>query len=83
MYKTNRYEVLKVIWPYATSQGGSTTIGEMPRHCAVQSEESWWNDWKHAIRYALLEKRKGWVTAEDRIEVAMMPVSSREWVSSV
>jgi hypothetical protein len=80
MYKTNRYEVLKAIWPYATSQPGSAASETMPRQCAVQSEESWWNDWKNAIRYAVLQKRKGWVTAEDRIEAAMRPAyNSREW----
>ena len=33
----------------------------------------WWSDWKEAIRRAVLERRKGWVSIEDRLEVAMRP----------
>ena len=65
---TNKYEVLQIVWPYA-----SLPPGEDGRKYAVQSEESWWNDWKEAIRHAVLNGRKGWVTAEDRLEFLMAP----------
>jgi hypothetical protein len=65
---TKRYEVVKIVWPYA-----SVPPGEDDRKFAVQSEESWWNDWKDAIRHAILSGRKGWVTVEDRLEFLMAP----------
>ena len=43
------------------------------KNYAVQSEDAWWNDWSNAIKYAVLTKRKGWVTAEDRMDAAMEP----------
>jgi hypothetical protein len=65
---TKRYEVIKIVWPYA-----SVPPGDEDRKCAVQSEESWWSDWKDAIRHAVLSGRKGWVTVEDRLEFLMAP----------
>ncbi|TVY31813.1 hypothetical protein LSUB1_G008624, partial [Lachnellula subtilissima] len=56
------------IWPYA-----DVPRGETGRRCAVQEEEMWFNDWKDAIRHAVLGRRRGWVTGEDRLEFLMEP----------
>ncbi|KUJ14168.1 uncharacterized protein LY89DRAFT_589743 [Mollisia scopiformis] len=65
---TKKYEVVKSIWPYA-----DVARGEYGRRCAVQEEEVWFADWRDAIRHAILSKRRGWVTAEDRLEFLMVP----------
>jgi hypothetical protein len=65
---TKKYEVIKSIWPYA-----DVPRGETGRRCAVQEEEMWFNDWKDAIRHAVLGQRRGWVTGEDRLEFLMEP----------
>jgi len=65
---TKKYEVVKSIWPYA-----DVPRGELGRRCAVQEEEMWFNDWKDAIRHAVLGRRRGWVTGEDRLEFLMEP----------
>jgi len=62
----NTYEVVKAVWPFATHKAG-----EPGRRCAVQSEETWWREWKDPIRYAIASKRKGWVTNEDKLEAIM------------
>ncbi|KAJ9131570.1 hypothetical protein NKR23_g11715 [Pleurostoma richardsiae] len=61
-----QYEVAKAVWPFATHPHG-----EEGRRCAVQSEETWWREWKDPIRYAVATKRHGWVTNEDKLEVIM------------
>lgn len=77
---TKRYAPVKVVWPYASAPPDS---GD--RTFAVQSEERWWNDWKDAIRFALLTKRRGWVTMEDQLELLMAPgnmvAAPAEWGS--
>ncbi|KAF8851162.1 hypothetical protein BDZ45DRAFT_750912 [Acephala macrosclerotiorum] len=65
---TKKYEIIKSVWPYA-----DVARGEQGRRCAVQEEEVWFTDWKDAIRHAVLGKRRGWVTAEDRLEFLMEP----------
>jgi hypothetical protein len=65
---TKKYEVIKSVWPYA-----DVARGEQGRRCAVQEEEVWFADWKDAIRHAVIGKRKGWVTVEDRLEFLMEP----------
>ena len=65
---TKKFEVIKSVWPYAdVARGGEG------RRCAVQEEETWFNEWKDAIRHAVLVKRRGWVTVEDRLEFLMEP----------
>ncbi|AEO66974.1 uncharacterized protein THITE_2115606 [Thermothielavioides terrestris NRRL 8126] len=64
-----RYEVVKAVWPFATMPRGAEAGGE--RRCAVQSEETWWREWRDPIRYAIATKRHGWVTNEDKLEVLM------------
>jgi hypothetical protein len=39
----------------------------------VQEEEVWFTNWKDSIRHAILGRRKGWVTNEDRLEFLMEP----------
>ena len=63
-----RYEVVKSIWPYATS---IRDTGNETRKWVVQSEEVWWGEWKGAVRHAVLRRRRGWVTIEDQIEQQM------------
>jgi len=65
---TKKYEVVKAIWPYA-----DVARGEAGRRCAVQEEDTWFADWRDAIRHAVVMKRKGWVTVEDRLEFLMEP----------
>ncbi len=46
------------------------------------SEETWWVAWRDAIRFAVLGRRKGWVTVEDQLEFLMNPQAGRvvrEW----
>ncbi|KAL1840563.1 hypothetical protein VTJ49DRAFT_337 [Mycothermus thermophilus] len=65
-----RYEVVKAVWPFATMPRGSDP-GDEGRRCAVQSEETWWREWREPIRYAIASKRVGWVTNEDKLEIIM------------
>lgn len=61
-----KYEVVKAVWPFATHKNG-----EPGRRCVVQSEETWWREWKDPIRYSITTKRHGWVTSEDKLEAIM------------
>ncbi|KAM7202067.1 hypothetical protein V8F33_003074 [Rhypophila sp. PSN 637] len=62
----NKYEVVKAVWPFATHKNG-----EVGRRCVVQSEETWWREWRDVVRYAIATKRQGWVTNEDKLESIM------------
>lgn len=62
----NKYEVVKSVWPFA-----STRSGEPGRKCAVQTEETWWREWRGPIGHAIAQKRQGWVTVEDKLEAVM------------
>jgi hypothetical protein len=62
----HKYEVVKAVWPFATAKSG-----EPDRRCMVQSEETWWREWKDPIKYAISQKRHGWVTVEDKLEAVM------------
>lgn len=61
-----KYEVIKAVWPFATTRNG-----EPGRKCVVQSEDVWWREWRQPIRYAISQKRQGWVTVEDKLEAVM------------
>ncbi|KAK5651548.1 hypothetical protein OQA88_11913 [Cercophora sp. LCS_1] len=61
-----KYEVVKAVWPFATGQ-----MGEQGRRCAVMSEDVWFREWKDVIKYAIMTKRQGWVTNEDKLEFIM------------
>lgn len=65
---TKKYEIVKSVWPYA-----DVARGEQGRTCMVQEEEVWFANWKDSIRHAILGRRKGWVTVEDRLEFLMEP----------
>ncbi|KAK4236365.1 hypothetical protein C8A03DRAFT_35739 [Achaetomium macrosporum] len=65
-----KYEVVKAVWPFATMPRGAE-VGGGGRRCAVQSEETWWREWREPIRYAIANKRHGWVTNEDKLELLM------------
>jgi hypothetical protein len=65
---TKKYEIIKSIWPYA-----DVPRGDQGRRCAVQEEEVWFANWKDSIKHAVLGRRKGWVTSEDRLEFLMEP----------
>jgi hypothetical protein len=69
---TKKYEVVKIVWPYA-----DVVRGEQGRRVAVQEEDVWFANWKDSIRHAVLGKRHGWVTVEDRLEF-MMEMSAAE-----
>lgn len=69
---TKKYETVKAVWPFSDKPGGAN------RRFVVQSEEEWWNDWRDAIRHAVLVRRNGWVTVEDRLEFLMAPGVDRE-----
>lgn len=72
--KTSKYDVVKAIWPYANLAPDSDgEVVDGARTWAVKSEASWWNDWKDAIRGAVLSRSRGWVTVEDYMEWAMGP----------
>lgn len=62
----NKYEVVKAVWPFATLKNG-----EQGRRCIVRSEDLWWLEWRDPIRYAISQKRQGWVTVEDKLEAVM------------
>ncbi|KAH8681288.1 hypothetical protein BX600DRAFT_505001 [Xylariales sp. PMI_506] len=62
----SKYEIVKAVWPFATSKNGDPS-----RKCLVQSEKTWWEEWKDPIKYAIATKRHGWVTNEDKLECIM------------
>ncbi|KIN07840.1 hypothetical protein OIDMADRAFT_22692 [Oidiodendron maius Zn] len=70
---TRKYEVVKSVWPYA-----DVARGEQGRRCAVQDEESFLRNWSDSIKHAILSKRKGWVSVEDRLEFLMEPKESEK-----
>ncbi|KAI1503074.1 hypothetical protein F5X99DRAFT_376686 [Biscogniauxia marginata] len=61
-----KYEVVKAVWPFANAKNG-----EQDRSCVVQSERTWWEEWRDPIKYAIATKRQGWVTNEDKLECIM------------
>lgn len=70
---TKKYEVVQSIWPYA-----DVARGTHGRRVAVQDEEQWFLEWKDVIRHAILGKRRGWVTIEDKLEFLMEPIDSEQ-----
>ncbi|KAF7171063.1 hypothetical protein CNMCM5623_003530 [Aspergillus felis] len=74
---TKRYECIEVIWPFA-----NVPSNETGRRCAVQDEQDWWTSWKDVVRNAVLARRTGYVTLEDRMDVAMgviAPEPDKNW----
>ena len=64
-----KFAVVKAIWPYANTATGRP--GGLPRQCAVQSEDDWWQVWRRVIAMGVLSKRRGWLGTEDVIDMAM------------
>ncbi|KAI0392128.1 hypothetical protein F5Y17DRAFT_378854 [Xylariaceae sp. FL0594] len=62
----SKYEVVKAVWPFANAKNG-----EQGRKCIVQSEKTWWEEWRDPIKYAVCQKRHGWITNEDKLECIM------------
>ncbi|KAI5866739.1 hypothetical protein GGS23DRAFT_602983 [Durotheca rogersii] len=62
----SKYEVVKAVWPFATGRNG-----EPGRRCLVQSEQTWWEEWRDPVKHAIATKRLGWVTNEDKLECIM------------
>ncbi|KAI0486161.1 hypothetical protein F4859DRAFT_357679 [Xylaria cf. heliscus] len=62
----SKYEVVKAVWPFANAKNG-----DHGRKCIVQSEKTWWEEWRDPIQYAVSQKRQGWVTNEDKLECIM------------
>ncbi|KAJ3563552.1 hypothetical protein NPX13_g8157 [Xylaria arbuscula] len=67
-----KYEVVKAVWPFANARNG-----EHGRKCIVQSEKVWWDEWRDPIKYAIIQKRQGWVTNEDKLECVMKESKGR------
>ncbi|KAK4166024.1 hypothetical protein QBC43DRAFT_314783 [Cladorrhinum sp. PSN259] len=65
--KQKKYEVVKVVWPFASGRNGESGR----KVVAGISEEEWWRGWKGVVRFAISTKRSGWVTNEDKLEVIM------------
>ncbi|KAH9897268.1 hypothetical protein F4778DRAFT_253798 [Xylariomycetidae sp. FL2044] len=67
----SKYEVAKAVWPFANARPG-----EPGRKCMVQSEQTFWEEWRDPIKYAIVTKRQGWVTNEDKLECVMENVGN-------
>ena len=67
LFKEVKEYKVKICWPYADIASGRERV------CAVQTEGSWWEEWKDAIRYAVVERRHfdKWITNEDKLESLM------------
>lgn len=73
-----KYEVLSVLWPYAKLPRNVEESFRGSRECMLQSEDAWWNEWKDAIMYAMANRRVGWVSGEDKVDVAMAGMAPKE-----
>jgi len=73
-----KYEVLSVLWPYAKMPRSVEESFRGSRDCMLQSEDSWWNEWKDAVGYSMLSRRHGWITNEDKVDVAMAGMVSKD-----
>lgn len=62
----HKYETVYAVWPFATTHNG-----DAGRECVVDSEAKWWGEWQDSIKYAVVTKRHGWVTTEDKLEALM------------
>ncbi|KAN0079383.1 hypothetical protein V8E54_004597 [Elaphomyces granulatus] len=69
-----RYDVVRAIWPYASFPPSAEAV-IMGRSCAVQTEDAWWEDWRDVLKFAIVGKRKGWVSLDDMMEYKMCPVT--------
>jgi hypothetical protein len=65
------FDVVKAVWPFARTGPSDQDQGKT-REYAITSEGQWVKDWKLAIGKAALERRRGWVTTEDRVDAMMI-----------
>jgi hypothetical protein len=67
---SKKYAVVRSVWPYANTDGEEEGGGAR-RECAVQSENEWWEVWSSVITLAVVRRKKGWVTTEDVMDMAI------------
>ena len=81
-FATPKQYQIDAVWPYANfpPRGPDAETRTEPRRCVMRTEEAWFQDWKEAIRNAILEKRRNqaWVGLEDWMEVMMTPNPSQK-----
>ena len=68
--KANRnFAVVKAVWPYANT--AKETRNDVPRQCAVQSEDGWWQMWGPIIAMAVKTRKSGWLGVENVMDMVM------------
>ncbi|KAF2096721.1 hypothetical protein NA57DRAFT_58616 [Rhizodiscina lignyota] len=80
--QTRRFEVITAVWPYAALSSEETS--GQGNAWAVKSEMAFWAEWKDVLKFAVLDKKSGWLSIEDYIEFAMSAGSqgkkqTRDW----
>lgn len=75
-----KFAVVKAIWPYANI--ASEQLNDVSRQCAVQSEDDWWRVWRPIIAMAVVRRKRGWLCAEDVMDMAMCLRSGRSKLSN-
>ncbi|KAL9125034.1 MAG: hypothetical protein Q9217_005704 [Psora testacea] len=72
--EVKNYEVVEAVWPYAKIESSGGEGGEAGQMVpVVMGEDKWFQEWRRAIAYAVCKRGKGWVTQEDRMDVALDP----------
>jgi hypothetical protein len=70
LLEKKRYEVIDAVWPYA-SMPPAADAAAAGRACIVQTEEAWWEAMRNVLKWSIVNKRKGWVSADDIMEYYM------------
>lgn len=82
LLEKRRFEIIRAVWPYASMPPGAEAAAA-GRSCVVQTEELWWEEWRDVLRWAIVNRRNGWVTIDDAVEYRMAPtppaLSSYSW----
>jgi hypothetical protein len=80
LLEKRRFEIIRSVWPYASLPPGADAAAA-GRLCVAQSEETWWEEWRDVLRWAIVNKRNGWVTVDDIVEYRMAPSppASKAW----
>lgn len=69
--EVHKYEPVKSVWPYSIAVHADN--GERRRIPAVKSEAEWFSQWRAAIAMGVCEQRKGWISAEDQMDLMLVP----------
>ena len=69
--EVKQYEPAKSVWPYSIAVHADN--GERRRIPAVKSEAEWFAQWRAAIAMGVCERRKGWISAEDQMDLMLVP----------